>query len=115
MAYLKQSDELTVVKQGTITVCLENRTVEVCNKEISLTGKEFEILALLMVNPKRLFTYDKIVELIWHENPDYYSRKAINNHISNIRKKLKKIDAECDCIESVHGIGYKFSWKYRGE
>lgn len=115
MAYLRQTDELTIIKEGTITICLENRTVEVCNKETTLTKKEFEILALLMANPKRVFTYDKIVEIIWHENPDYYSRKAINNHISNIRNKIKKVAPECDCIESVHGIGYRFFWKYQEE
>lgn len=34
-------------------------------------------------------TYEMIMELVWNEQCDYYSRKAINNHISNLRKKLK--------------------------
>lgn len=64
-----------------------------------------------MVNPKRVFTYDKITELIWHDDPNYYSRKAINNHISNLRKKLNVNGRYLKCIESVHGIGYRFYWK----
>ena len=42
---------------------------------------------------------------------DYYSRKAIVNHISNIRKKLKITPDIPEYIKSVHSIGYKFEVK----
>ena len=49
---------------------------------INLTSKEFDILALLIANPKRVFTYELITDLVWKEDCDFYSRKAIHNHIS---------------------------------
>ena len=79
------------------------------DQEIGLTVKEFDILALLIMNPKRVFTYELIMDLVWNENYTYYSRKAINNHVSNLRKKLKTKPDDPDYIKSVTGIGYKFA------
>lgn len=75
---------------------------------IKLTAKEFDIFALLVLNPKRVFTYEMIMDLVWHEKYDYYSRKAINNHISNLRKKLKISPDQPEYIKSIHSVGYKF-------
>lgn len=75
---------------------------------INLTSKEFDILALLIANPKRVFTYELITDLVWKEDCDFYSRKAIHNHISKLRKKLRFEPDLPNYIESVAGIGYKF-------
>ena len=75
---------------------------------IPLTVKEFEIFALLILNPKRVFTYEMLLDLVWHEDYTYYSRKAINNHVSNLRKKIKIAPDLPDYVKSVYGVGYKF-------
>ena len=62
---------------------VEYRSVEVYGQEIQLTAKEFDILALLILNPRRVFTYEMIADIVWKEEYNEYSRKAINNHISN--------------------------------
>ena len=56
---------------------------------ILLTVKEFEKFSLLIQNPKRVFTYEVLIDLVWKEDCSYYSRKAVNNHISNLRRKIK--------------------------
>ena len=61
------------------------------------------------MNSNRVFTYEMIMDIVWHEEYDYYSRKAINNHISNIRKKLKVDPDLPEYIKSVHSVGYKFN------
>ena len=61
-----------------------------------------------IANPKRVFTYELITDLVWKEDCDFYSRKAIHNHISKLRKKLRFEPDLPDYIESVAGIGYKF-------
>ena len=75
---------------------------------IPLTVKEFEIFALLIQNPKRVFIYEMLLELVWHEDYTYYFRKAINNHISNLRKKIRITPDLPDYVKSVYGVGYKF-------
>lgn len=99
---------LTEILQGDLYLCPEERSVKVRGIEVSLTAKEFDILALLITNPKRVFTYEMIMDLVWHEDYTYYSRKAINNHISNLRKKLKISPDSQDYIKNVTGVGYKF-------
>ena len=49
-----------------------------------------------------------IVDLVWHEDYAFYSRKVISNHISNIKKKIRVISDSHKYIVSVYGIGYKF-------
>lgn len=100
---------LTEIRAGDLYLCQEQRLVTIRKQEIYLTVKEFEILFLLASNPNRVFTYEIIMDMVWHENYTYYSRKAINNHVCNLRKKLKTEPGDPDYIKSVIGIGYKFA------
>lgn len=102
------TDPLTVVDIDSLHFCLEYRLVEICGQEIELTAKEFDILALLILNPLRVFTYEMIMDIVWDEPYNAYSRKTITNHISRIRKKLKINSDIPDYIKSVHSVGYKF-------
>ena len=79
--------KLTELQAEGLYFCLENRIVYVHETEIMLTVKEFDIFALLIMNPRRVLTYDMIIDLVWHENLDYYSRRAINNHVSSLLQK----------------------------
>ena len=51
---------LTEIREGDLYLCLEHRLVTVRDQEIALTVKEFDILALLIMNPKRVFTLSLI-------------------------------------------------------
>ena len=107
----KERKPLTIITVQDLCFCLEYRSVEVRGQEIDLTAKEFDILALLIMNQRRVFTYEMIMELVWKEDLDNYSRKAIVNHVSNLRKKLRIAPDVPDYIKSVHSIGYKFDVK----
>ena len=100
---------ISLLKLSRLSLLLENRLVYICETEIMLTVKEFDIFALLIMNPRRVLTYDMIIDLVWHESLDYYSHRAINNHVSNLRHKLKVTPETPDYIRSVHSIGYKFN------
>lgn len=112
--YIKISDQAAAsprfapIKVGDLRLYPEYRFASIHEREITLTAKEFDILSLLASNPKRVFTYEMIVDLIWHEDYTFYSRKAISNHISNIKKKIRVISGSHGYIVSVYGVGYKF-------
>ena len=84
------------------------------DQKIDLTAKEFDLLALLIRNPGRVFTFEMIMDLVWNEEDSFYSRKVIINHASNLRKKLRISDAVPDYIKSIRGVGYKFDSDCRG-
>ena len=102
---------LTEIREGDLYFCLERHMVTVRDQTIPLTVKEFEIFSLLILNPKRVFTYEMLMDLVWEEDYTYYSRKAVNNHVSNLRRKLRVSPDLPDYVKSVYGIGYKFEEK----
>ena len=53
-------DSVTVADSGPLHFCLEYREVEMAGQAVELTVKEFDILALLILNPRRVFTYEMI-------------------------------------------------------
>ena len=105
----QEREPLTIVTVKDLSFCLEHRSVEIRGKEIPLTEKEFDIFALLLSNPKKVFTPEMIMDAVWHEDISFYSPKAVATHISNLRKKLKSAPDVPEYIKNVHGVGYKFS------
>lgn len=99
---------LTIITVKDLSFCLEHRSVEIAGVSIELTEKEFDILALLIMNQRQVFTHEMIMNAVWHEDVSFYSPKAITTHISNLRKKLKTDSDVPEYIKSVRGIGYKF-------
>lgn len=99
---------MTFIRIAEIELCIEQRMVMICGQPVNLTQKEFDLLLLLASNPKRVFTYEMIMDIVWHEDYTFYSRKAIHNHISNIKRKLRTVTSGKQYIVSVHGVGYKF-------
>ena len=61
-------EPFTEIRMGDLYFCQEQRLVYIGEQEIELTAKEFDILALLITHPKRVFTYELIMELVWNED-----------------------------------------------
>ena len=101
-------EPFTEIHIGDLYFCQEQRLVCIGEQIIKLTAKEFDIFALLITHPKRVFTYELIMELVWNEDYSLYSRKAVNNHVSNLRRKLKTTSDSPDYIKSIVSVGYKF-------
>ena len=81
-------------------------SVSCCGQPVELSKIEFELLRLLMENPKRTCTKALIYDTVWdYENSA--DDNTLNVHISKIRKKLKNCNPEADYIETVWGIGYR--------
>ncbi|WP_319532578.1 response regulator [uncultured Cohaesibacter sp.] len=76
-------------------------------KDLSLTRREFQLLALLFKRPGRVFSRAQLVELAFPDDSDVFDR-VIDTHVKNIRTKLRKISDEADIIRSVYGVGYSY-------
>ena len=85
---------------------LSDYTLRKHGKCLELTAKEFEILKLLMQNPKKVYTKEQIYSLIWN---DVYlgDENAVNVHISRLRNKIEEDSRNPRYIITVWGIGYK--------
>ena len=98
--------EPAVLTAGDLTLNLEDYTARKAGQKIDLTAKEFEILKLLIKNPKKVYTKEQLYSLVWK---DAYAgdENAVNVHISRLRNKIEADPRKPKYILTVWGIGYK--------
>lgn len=99
-----QGDE--VIKAGEVEMNLSDYSVTKAGNKIDLTAKEFEILKLLMQNPRKVYTKEQIYSLVW-KDAYYGDENAVNVHISRLRNKLEEDARNPRYIVTIWGIGYK--------
>jgi DNA-binding winged helix-turn-helix (wHTH) protein len=76
-------------------------------RPVTLTSKEFKLLAYLIKNPRRVISRDKLLNEVWgYEN--YPSTRTVDNHILKLRKKLETDPAQPKHFDTVHCAGYRF-------
>lgn len=85
----------------------ESKRVFVQECEMILTAREFAILELLMMNPRKVFSKVNLFESIWGEEYMNEDTNTVNVHVSHLRSKLAKLDSEHDYIETIWGMGYR--------
>lgn len=104
--YAAPAAEPAILSAGDLTMNLTDYTVEKAGQRLELTAKEFEILKLLLKNPKKLYTKEQLYSLVWN---DAYigDENAVNVHISRLRGKLEEDPRNPKYIITVWGIGYK--------
>lgn len=85
----------------------QTRLVQVFNKEISLTAKEYELLWHLARHPRQVFTRDQLLETIWGI-AEYIDPGAVTVHIRRLREKIEPDSSKPRYIQTVWGVGYKF-------
>lgn len=95
-----------VLRHRGLVLDADARSVTLDGAEVALTAHEFDILRTLMEAPGKVFSRERLYELVWKGG--YYGEdNAVNVHVSNVRKKLCAAGAEEEYIKTVWGIGFK--------
>ena len=103
---VRKDSEPKVLTYKNLTLDQTSGTAAVSGNTLTLTSKEFAILALMLENPKKLWSKANLFESVWGEQ--YLSDDStIKVHMSNLRAKLKKLDPDNEYIETVWGMGYR--------
>ncbi|NGO69595.1 response regulator transcription factor [Streptomyces boncukensis] len=92
------------LRLGTVTIELPTRQVRVDGAEISLTRKEFDLLALLAQRPGVVFRREQIISEVWRTSWEGTGR-TLEVHVASLRAKLRRPAL----IETVRGVGYRMS------
>jgi DNA-binding response OmpR family regulator len=102
-AVLRRSgaDDLPV-RIGELTVDIAGQRVEVSGEPVALTGREFDILACLALEPGRVVSREEIFDRVWDEHW-YGPRKVLDVHVAALRRKL----GEAAPIHTVYGRGFR--------
>ncbi|WP_375324243.1 response regulator transcription factor [Flagellimonas sp. GZD32] len=86
---VEEEDQATEYYMGDYTLNMDNFELRYKGQLIKLTGKEFDLLALLAKNQNQLCTHKDILTTIWDKN-DYFNKKSLNVFVSHLRKHLSK-------------------------
>lgn len=99
-----------VLAVGDLCMNLSDYTLTKRGETVDLTAKEFEILKLLLQNPKKVYTKEQIYSLVW-KDAYFGDENAVNVHISRLRNKIEDDSRNPQYVLTVWGIGYKLGGK----
>ncbi|MDY6877461.1 MAG: response regulator transcription factor [Chloroflexota bacterium] len=103
----KNAAPTEMLRAADITLDRSTRQVQVGNRFVNLTPTEFDLLAVLMSAPGRVFSRSALFEEV---QGIVFSglERSINAHISNLRAKIEPDTGKPRYIETVFGVGYRF-------
>jgi two-component system alkaline phosphatase synthesis response regulator PhoP len=97
--------EIPSYETGKVSLNSDTREVFVENEKISLTYKEFELLAYLIKNHVRVVSREELLDRLWDYNAEIETR-TLDIHIRTLRQKLGKEVG--NYIKTVRSVGYRF-------
>jgi len=106
-------EQLTQLTADGLVVSLITRDVRRGDERIDLTGREFNLLELLMRSPGRVFTRTQILEHVWGYDFDPQTN-VVDVYIRRLRAKID-VSSESSWIETVRSVGYRFRRPEEGE
>lgn len=98
-----------VLRCGALELDPEQRQVRVAGKVIALTSIEYELLTLMMRAPGRVFPREQLIAQVTGFQRSSPLDRAVDIHISNLRRKLREVLGEAVPIEAVRGVGYRLT------
>jgi two-component system response regulator ChvI len=104
---IKPGKEKTIVR-GELVMDPERHLCTWKSAPVSLTVTEFLILQSLAARPGHVKSRDQLMDAAYGENV-YVDDRTIDSHIKRLRKKFKLVDDAFDKIETLYGIGYRYS------
>ena len=99
-----------VLRVADIILDQEDHFITVANREVRLTPSEFDLLAILMSAPGRVFSRPDLLESIQGNSFEGIAR-TIDQHVRNLRAKIEPDPTQPRYIETVFGVGYRFMGK----
>lgn len=96
-----------VISISNLDINLDEYTLYIDGKKMSLTKKEIETMWTLASNPNKVFTRDNLLDSLW--GFDYFGdSRTVDSHIKRLRAKLDKVKHDDWTIKTIWGVGYKF-------
>ena len=99
--------EVEEMKEGDLVLNSAKQTLTVKDKDVPVTGKEFELLKILIENKGTTMKKEYLFNTIWGSDSES-EPQTLNVHINSLRKKIEKDPKNPKHIVTVWGVGYRF-------
>lgn len=93
---------------GALEIRLAEREVLVRGERVETTAKEFDLLAKLASEPRRVFSRAQLLEEVWGSSRDWQDPATVTEHIRRLRRKIEDDAEEPRWLQTVRGVGYRF-------
>ena len=98
-------DPASLPSQGLVRLHAAASTVMVGDRRLDLTPREYQLLSALIRHVGRVLTRKQLILRVWGSESEHTDR-VVDAHIKSIRRKLAEAKG---CVETVRGVGYRFS------
>lgn len=96
-----------VIDSGDLKLDIESRRLFILGREVNLTAREFELLELFVTNPNKVFSREKLLELVW--GVDYPGDvRTVDVHVRRLREKIESNPSEPKYVHTKWGVGYYY-------
>ena len=100
--------EERLLEAGSLRLDLQRYTAAWKGRNVALTVTEFLLLQALARHPGHVKTRDQLMQHAYPDNT-FVSDRTIDSHVKRVRRKLEEIDPGFASIETVYGLGYRFT------
>ena len=103
----KQKKDAAIIKASDMTLDTDSKRLHIREKEINLTSKEFDVLELLVKNPDKVYSREKLLQLVWGSQYPGDVR-TVDVHIRRLREKIETNPSDPKYVHTKWGVGYYF-------
>jgi len=102
-------EDSQVIKEGDLKLDRDSRRVFIAEKEINLTAKEFDLLALLTCNPGKVYSREQLLTYVWgNKAMDTGDVRTVDVHVRRLREKIEPSPSDPKYVHTKWGVGYYF-------
>lgn len=103
----KQKKDEAIIKASDMTLDTDSKRLHIQDREINLTSKEFDVLELLVKNPDKVYSREKLLQLVWGSQYPGDVR-TVDVHIRRLREKIEVNPSDPKYVHTKWGVGYYF-------
>lgn len=100
-----KEEKTSVIEKGGLRIDVEGRRIFIDGKEINLTAKEFDLLELFVTHPNKVYSREKLLNIIWGSDSPQDAR-TVDVHVRRLREKVESNPSEPKYVYTKWGVGY---------
>ena len=105
----RKKEETRLITAGVMKLDTEGRRVFLGDREVNLTAKEFDILELLISNPDKVFSRERLLSMVWGSKAQEAGDvRTVDVHVRRLREKIEPLPSNPRYVHTKWGVGYYF-------
>jgi len=101
-------DTKRVLDFGELRIDMKSREVQVRGEPVTLTAREYELLAFLAQSPRQVFSHAELLAQVWQSNAEWQDPATVTEYVRRIRVKIEVDRNQPRWIRTVRAAGYAF-------